>query len=260
MYDSSYDSIREKIREDYKKVLTLKEFGFQNPCTCANSDTDVLGYTSEDYAKVPKESNLLLGCANPSAYVKYNKGDTVLDLGCGAGFDCFLAADKVGEKGKVIGVDMMYEMLSKARKSAHTHKYKNVEFRLGEIEHLPVADKSIDIIISNCVLNLSPDKKQVIKECKRVMKENARLFLFDILLDKSFNSSNKEAIAHIKSASCILNALKIDEMHTLLEEAGFKDISITLHKKSDDIINSWIKDTSIDLENKVYSAIIEARL
>ncbi len=269
--DSQDDIVRQEVRLQYQKIIKLKEFGLQNLSLCScnqeskkiinSNENSILGYSVYDRNKVPPQADLGLGCANPKLYANYKKGETVLDLGCGAGFDCFLAAHEVGEEGKVIGVDMMHEMLSKAREISSLHNYRNVEFRLGEIEHLPVADKSIDVIISNCVLNLSPNKKQVIKECKRVMKENARLVLLDVLLDDSFAANEESSKAFLKStkaAACIKNAFTVSQMQEILKELSFKSISIILHEKSDEIIQTWIQDEEKILKNKIYSAIIVA--
>ncbi len=251
-----HDSIRQKIRKQYSQAIKLKDFGMQSfSCSCEN---DILGYTKEDLAKVPKEANLALGCSNPKNYAQYRKGENVLDLGCGAGFDCFLASHEVGEEGKVFGVDMTPEMLTRAREIAFEYHYKNVEFRLGEIEHLPIENNSIDIIISNCVLNLSPNKEQATKECKRVLKEQGRLLLCDILFDDHFDEALKIEFKSNKSASCIGNALSVSEMKTMLEKHNFQDVSITLHEKSSHIIDSWLKNAPLKHENKIYSAVIQA--
>ncbi len=182
----------------------------------------------------------------------------MLDLGCGAGFDCFLAADEVGEKGRVIGVDMMYEMISKARQIAYEQSYANVEFRLGEIEYLPIEDKSIDVVISNCVLNLSPNKRQVIKECKRVMKKGARLYFFDVVLDDSITKEQRQYLEKMKASSCIKNALTITQMKEILEEENFNAISLSLHPQSKNIIQNFDSCFSESILSLVYSVIIIA--
>ncbi len=253
------DKIRQEVRKQYAKILTLKEFGMLDggACSCAHTDT-LLAYSAEDRAKVPPYANLGLGCANPKLYVDYKKGETVLDLGCGAGFDCFLAMHEVGSEGRVIGVDMMWEMISKARELAFDYSYTNVEFRLGEIEYLPVENKSIDVVISNCVLNLSPNKRQVIKECKRVMKENARLYFFDIVYADSITDKHIKILEKTKLSSCMKQALTISQMRDILEEEGFKNIVIEVHPQSKEILESFTEKTLHELSNVMYSAIIKA--
>ncbi len=258
MNEYEFDIKKSEIREQYLKIIKLKEFGLIS--STSNCENEILGYSLEELKKIPQEANLALGCSNPKLYANYKIGETVLDLGCGAGFDCFLASFEVGKTGKVIGVDMMPEMLTKAREIAHIHNYSNVEFRLGEIEHLPVEDNSIDVIISNCVLNLSPNKTQAIKECKRVMKNSARLFLFDILLDDSFTQDMIQELQNNKAASCIKSAITVQEMQKILESENFKNISISLHAKSNEIIDFWLKEESKKYYNKVFSAKIEAYL
>ena len=183
-----------------------------------------IGYTEHELNSVPEGANLGLGCGNPVALLSLKEAETVLDLGSGAGFDCFLAANKVGKNGKVIGVDMTPEMLDKARENAKKVGYENVEFRLGEIENLPCADNSIDVIISNCVINLSPDKKRVFDEAFRVLRPGGRLMVSDIvLLGKlpEFIKNSKEAYV-----GCISGAIMKDEYLGLIKEAGFQNIRV----------------------------------
>jgi SAM-dependent methyltransferase len=174
--------------------------------------------------KVPEGSNLGLGCGNPIALASLKKGEVVLDLGSGAGFDCFLAADKVGAEGKVIGVDMTPEMVEKARGNAQKGNYKNVEFRLGEIEHLPVANETIDVIISNCVINLSPTKDKVFKEAFRVLKPGGRLMVSDIVLTKELPSLIKNNMSAY--VGCISGAIIKEEYLALIKNAGFEEIKV----------------------------------
>jgi SAM-dependent methyltransferase len=198
-----------------------------NSCCSIDSAEQIsrkIGYTKEELESVPKDSNLGLGCGNPVALASLKKGEKVLDLGAGAGLDCFLAAQKVGEKGKVIGVDMTPEMIEKARENAEKGNYRNVEFRLGEIENLPIADSSIDVIISNCVINLSPNKAKVFKEAFRVLRPEGRIVISDIVLLKDlpdFIKNSNEAYA-----SCVSGAIKKDEYIKLIEDAGFEQIEI----------------------------------
>ena len=187
---------------------------------------------------MPEGANLGLGCGNPVAIASLKEGETVLDLGSGPGLDCFLAAEKVGENGKVIGVDMTHEMIEKARANAVKGNYSNVEFRLGEIEHLPVADNSVDVVISNCVINLSPDKESVFKETFRVLKPGGRIMVSDVVLSKElpdFLKNSDEAYI-----GCISGALLKDEYLETIENAGFNKVEII-----DEIsipVDDWISD------------------
>ena len=183
-----------------------------------------IGYTDDDLNAVPEGANLGLGCGNPVALASLKEGETVLDLGSGPGFDCFLAAKKVGEKGKVIGVDMTPEMIEKARGNAEKGNYGNVEFRLGEIEHLPAGDNSVDVVISNCVINLSPDKKSVFSEAYRVLKPGGRLMVSDIVLLKELPDFVKNSVeAYI---GCLSGAIMKDEYLDAIKSSGFKDVEI----------------------------------
>jgi len=183
-----------------------------------------IGYSKEELRSVPETSNLGLGCGNPVALASLRAGEIVLDLGSGAGFDCFLAANKVGEKGKVIGVDMTPEMIDKARENRRKGNYKNVEFRLGEIENLPVGDSTVDVIISNCVINLSPNKKRVFKEAFRVLKPRGRLRVSDIVLLKKLPKTIKNNVeAYI---GCLSGAAMKDKYIELIREAGFQNVEI----------------------------------
>ncbi|MFX1425439.1 MAG: arsenite methyltransferase [Promethearchaeota archaeon] len=183
-----------------------------------------LGYTEDDLENIPDGANLALGCGNPTAHASIKEGETVLDLGSGGGLDCFIAANKVGKTGKVIGVDMTPAMLSRARENAVKGNYDNVEFRLGEIENLPVADNSVDLIISNCVINLSPDKEQVFREAFRALKPGGRIMVSDIVLLKELPDiirNNAQAYA-----SCIGGAIMKDQYLESIENAGFNKVEI----------------------------------
>lgn len=192
-------------------------------CNCSNSTNEQIaksiGYSNDEISSA-QDANLGLGCGNPTALANIEDGDTVLDLGSGAGFDCFLTAKKVGSSGKVIGVDFSEEMIQKAKQNAEKMNYKNVEFRLGDIEDLPVEDNSIDIIISNCVINLAPDKTKVFSESYRVLKADGKMFVSDIVLleDISDEIKNNEALL----ASCVGGALLRDEYIKIIKSAGFK--------------------------------------
>lgn len=187
----------------------------------------MLGYSNQDLESTPKGANMGLGCGNPVALASLVPGETVLDLGSGGGFDCFLAAARVGAHGRVIGVDMTAEMVAKARLNAQQLKVSNVEFRLGEIEHLPAADSSADIIISNCVVNLSTDKSQVFREAMRVLKPGGRLAVSDILAIRPLPPEIRKDLALV--SACVGGAATIEDTRSMLESAGFTDIRIETH-------------------------------
>lgn len=213
--------------DDMQFLETEKPTG----CGCSNVPLDYnasLGYTEEELKNVPDGANLGLGCGNPTASADIKEGETVLDLGSGAGFDCFLAANKVGISGKIIGVDMTPQMIDKARENALKGDYENVEFRLGEIENLPVADNTVDLIISNCVINLSPDKKRVYEEAFRVLKPGGRITVSDIVLPKELPDSLKENVRAY--TGCVSGALLKEDYLRIIEEVGFKEKNILEEK------------------------------
>jgi SAM-dependent methyltransferase len=213
-----------------------------------------MGYSAEDVAGVPEGANMGLGCGNPHAIASLQPGETVLDLGSGGGIDCFLAAKAVGKEGRVIGVDMTAEMISKSREYAEKSQAVSVEFRLGEIEHIPAADNSVDVIMSNCVINLSPEKPGVFKEAFRVLKEGGRLAITDVVATAPMPAHIKEDIElHV---GCVAGAAQIDELKTMLEEAGFIDIRIQPIAGSKEVIREWFPESKI--EDFVVSATIEA--
>jgi arsenite methyltransferase len=190
----------------------------------ARDISKTVGYSDDDVNAVPEGANLGLGCGNPIALASLKEGEIVLDLGSGAGFDCFLAASRVGPRGKVIGVDMTPEMLDKARENIRKGNYKNVEFRLGEIENLPVANNSVDVIISNCVINLSRDKPQVFKEAFRVLKPGGRLMVSDIVLLAELPPGILSSVeAYV---GCIAGASQKSDYLEAIEAAGFKDVKV----------------------------------
>lgn len=183
-----------------------------------------MGYSPGDLSIVPEDANLGLGCGNPVALASLVEGEIVLDLGSGAGFDCFIASSKVGEKGRVIGVDMTPEMVEKAWKNAQTGGFQNVEFRLGEIENIPVEEESADVVISNCVINLSPDKAQVFREAYRVLKPGGRLMVSDIVLLKELPDVIRSSMeAYV---GCIAGAVMKEDYLAAIQEAGFHDIQV----------------------------------
>ncbi len=222
--------IKKAVREGYAEIAK-REVSCCAPdssCSCGANTTETIskaiGYTDKELGSVPEGANLGLGCGNPTALASLAEGETVLDLGSGAGFDCFLAANKVGKSGKVIGVDMTTEMLEKARENARKGNYENVEFRLGEIENIPSADNSVDVVISNCVINLSPDKKGVFSEAFRVLKPGGRLMISDIVLQKELPDFIKNSIAAY--IGCVSGAMKNEEYIELIKETGFEEVRI----------------------------------
>ncbi len=222
--------IKKVVREGYAKIVK-KESSCCAPVSSCCGKTDLaqdiskkIGYADEELMSVPEGANLGLGCGNPSALASLAEGETVLDLGSGAGFDCFLAANKVGKTGKVIGVDMTPEMIEEARENTQKGDYENVEFRLGEIENIPAADNSIDAVISNCVINLSPDKKRVFNEAFRILKSGGRLMVSDIVLLKELPDFIRNSISAY--VGCISGAMLKDEYIEVIREAGFHKVRI----------------------------------
>lgn len=222
--------IRDTVRERYGKLAEGAECGCgcsTGAVSCCSTDSDsmsALGYTAEQLASIPEGANLGLGCGNPMAHADVQPGETVLDLGSGAGIDAFLASREVGPTGHVIGVDMTPSMISRARENAAKGGYDNVEFRLGEIENLPVADASVDVIISNCVINLSPDKPRVFAEALRALKPGGRLVVSDLVLTKPIPDAVRKSIeAYV---GCIAGASMREEYLRLVRDAGFGDVTV----------------------------------
>ena len=259
------DNIRNHVRSSYAKVAEASNAGsccgVESSCCGVSDDIDIntlnslrLGYSQQDLVNVPAGADMGLGCGNPRAIAALQPGQVVLDLGSGGGFDAFLAAREVGDKGRVIGVDMTPEMISKARNNAAQAQFDNVEFRLGEIEHLPVADNVIDVIISNCVINLSPDKLQVFEDAYRVLKPGGRLAISDVVATIELPEELKSDPALY--AGCMAGALHIDELARLLQVAGFKNILITPKDESREFIQDWAP--GLGVEDYVVSAYIQA--
>jgi SAM-dependent methyltransferase len=260
--------IKKVVRESYGKIA--KE---QKGCGCGTCGPDArefakgIGYSERELSVIPADANLGLSCGNPTALASLKKGETVLDLGSGAGFDSFLAAKKVGRTGKVIGVDMTPEMIEKARENARKGKCLNVDFRLGEIENIPARDRTADVVISNCVINLSSDKERVFHEIKRVLKPGGRIAISDIALKKSLPRKIQKSIeAYV---GCIGGAVLVEDYKKMVKGAGFKDVKITVKGTSAcidpdtkdpigrAILDSLKKDESLD--DYVVSVYVEGR-
>lgn len=265
MSEVKNDQIRNTVRENYKKVA-LKVINNTSCCApncCTPEDnqnisieeiSQKMGYTIEELQSIPDGANMGLGCGNPQVIADLKEGETVLDLGSGGGFDCFLASPKVGSNGKVIGVDMTPEMISKARINAEKNHFNNVEFRLGEIENLPIADSMVDVIISNCVINLSPNKGRVFQEAYRVLKNGGRLAISDVVMTASLPEELQSNIQLY--SSCGLGASTIEELSDFLKQAGFKNISIIPKYNSNEFIKEWSPEHK--MEEYIVSAIIKA--
>ena len=276
------EKIREEIRETYGKVARaggVYSGPSQTASCCGPSNTsaganqaescgcgvpgfsveqmsEFMGYSKGDIESVPEGANMGLGCGNPIAIGSLKAGETVVDLGSGGGFDSFLAAKEVGETGKVIGVDMTPDMISKSRRNAEKIGTKHVEFRLGEIENLPVADNSVDIIMSNCVINLSPEKLSVYREAYRVLKPGGRLAISDIVATAKLPDEVQKNLALV--AACVGGAATIDDTVELLKEVGFQKIKIKPNDSSRELIREWDPSKSENAGDYVVSAYIEA--
>lgn len=253
--------IHQAVREHYEQVAKRGKGASccQKTSDCCGDKTasavsENSGYSAEDVAAVPEGANLGLGSGNPVALAKLRSGESVLDLGSGAGFDCFLAAKQVGESGHVVGVDMTPGMVKKARKNASQAGYTNVEFQLGEIENLPIADASFDVIISNCVINLSPDKPKVFQEAFRVLKPGGRLAISDLLASTPIPQDIRENLALY--CGCLAGAASLKEIGQMLETAGFQDINIQYKDQDLKFADERLK--SADVEDFVKSATILA--
>lgn len=259
---SAKDGIRTAIRKNYRKYAVEEDAGCGCSADCCSGSKEAdnekvsqeLGYSALELASLPAGANLGLGCGNPIAEAKIKNGETVIDLGSGGGIDCFLAAKAAGAEGRVIGVDMTPEMISKARKTAEDNNIGNVEFRLGEIENLPVADSIADVIISNCVINLSPDKDRVFDECYRVLKKGGRIAVSDIVATAVLPENVKQDMALI--SGCMGGASLIDDVKRMLTQSGFRDISVTPKDESRQFISKWAEGSR--MEDFVVSAVIRA--
>jgi len=253
--------IRKAVRNRYGEIAA------GGPCTpgCCSTGTPcstvppevaaaALGYSQAELSGLPEGANLGLGCGNPQAIAALKPGQTVLDLGSGGGIDCFLAARQVGPVGRVIGVDMTAEMIERARAAGTRAGASNVEFRLGEIEHLPVADQTVDVVLSNCVINLSPDKPAVFREAFRVLKSGGRLAISDIMATAPMPPGIRDSVElHVR---CVAGAATIEEVEAMLAEAGFTEIRITPMAGSAKVIRQWMPDLRLD--EYIVSATVEA--
>jgi SAM-dependent methyltransferase len=250
----------EAVRERYG-AIARESRSCCGPTCCApdaaaeGPDATLLGYSAEEQASAPEGSNLGLGCGNPQAIAALRPGEDVLDLGSGAGFDAFLAAQAVGATGSVIGVDMTPDMLARARQNAAKVDAKNIEFRLGEIEHLPVADDSVDVVMSNCVVNLSPDKPAVYREAFRVLRSGGRIAIADVLARAPLSEAHRKDLELV--VGCIGGAATIDEVRSMLDAAGFVDIEIAETNGSQAVTESWAPGHPAVAA--VFSATVEAR-
>lgn len=254
MNDTKADETRTIVRDHYGQIA--KTGGSCAPGCCSTTPAgyaQTLGYDPDDRDHVPDGADLGLGCGNPTAIAALRPGETVLDLGSGAGFDCFLAARQVGATGRVIGVDMTPDMISKARANAAKVKAENVEFRLGEIEHLPVSDASVDAILSNCVINLSPEKAAVFREAFRVLRAGGRLAISDVVATGPIPLELQTQAAAL--AGCVSGAAPIDDVRAMLRDAGFTEIEVRIAPRSAEVVGSWLPG----IEAFVASATIEAR-
>jgi SAM-dependent methyltransferase len=243
--------VKEYVKKRYSEIAQSEE-SYCTPSCCTTSTSEValqIGYSKEDIQNIPEVSSMGLGCGNPVALAGLQAGETVLDLGSGGGIDVFLAAKKVGVTGKVIGVDMTEAMVKKAQTTALKYGYRNVEFRLGEIEDLPLKDSSVDVIISNCVINLSPEKEQVFREAYRVLKPTGRLLVSDIVTEEDLSEEVKKSFD--AWAGCVAGALEKTHYLNTIQKAGFHDIQIVSQ-------STYNVDISPDLQGKLTSVQVQA--
>jgi len=257
--------IKDSVKERYGEIARNSDDSLGGSPCCGEtidpftliqpqSQSSLMGYSAEEIGSVPAGAVMGLGCGNPQAIAALRPGEVVLDLGSGAGFDSFLAARQVGETGQVIGIDMTPDMIKKAQENAQKGAFKNVEFRLGEIEDMPVNDNSIDVILSNCVINLSPNQTAVYQEAYRVLKPGGRLAISDMVASGEMPPEIKDDLD--LHSSCVAGALQIDELGQILNEAGFKEIKINPKDESREFISKWTP--GIPIEEYVLSATIEA--
>ena len=267
--------IKKIVRKGYSEIAKRRESCCYPEVTCCRSHRAVevsrnMGYTDKELKSVPDNANLGLGCGNPVALASLGEGETVLDLGSGPGLDCFLAANKVGKTGRIIGVDMTSEMIKKARANAKKGNYKNVEFRLGEIENIPVKDNSVDVVISNCVINLSPNKERVFQEAFRVLRPGGRLMVSDIVLLKELPELIKKSVSAY--VGCISGAIMKNDYLNIIKKAGFSKVEVLdevffpiRFMENDPTAQAIIKSTSLteeklkEFDNMVVSIKVKGR-
>src|SRR5215831_1920642 len=257
--------IKEMVRARYGGIAAAAEGSYCTPAASACCEPEVaetpetkarrIGYSEAELAAVPEGANLGLGCGNPQAIADMRAGETVVDLGSGAGFDCFLAARQVGPTGHVIGVDMTHEMLKRARDNAASIGAGNTEFRHGELEHLPIADGTADVVISNCVINLVPDKAQVFREAFRVLKSGGRIAVSDVINIVPLPAELRADPALL--CGCVAGAAPAERIEAWLSEAGFVEARVTPNFESRKMVESWASGRGI--ENYIASAMVEAR-
>ncbi len=252
MESKNHDEVRSQVRQAYAEIAKGGDGCSVGCCGTSGDGSLELGYSSADLASVPEGADLGLGCGNPQAIALLEPGNAVLDLGSGGGFDCFLAAERVGPSGRVIGVDMTPEMVAKARDNARRVGADNVDFRLGEIERLPVADASVDVILSNCVINLSPDKSSVFREAFRVLKPGGRLAIADVVATSPMPPELEESLEAL--TGCVSGAAPTDELVSLLGAAGFSEVHVRVREDSRSVIARCMPGA----EPYVASATIEA--
>jgi arsenite methyltransferase len=255
MEDGTSKDVHTTVREHYGKVARGEacDTGCCGGAPC-DTNAELLGYSADEQSAAPEGADMGLGCGNPQSIAALRTGETVLDLGSGGGFDAFLAARQVGPTGKVIGVDMTADMVAKARANAEKVEAKNVEFRLGEIENLPLADRSVDVVISNCVVNLAPNKRAVYSEALRVLKPGGRIAIMDVVATAPLPDhlrSRPEALS-----GCLSGATAIDEIGPLLQSLGFENVRIELKRNSAELIKTWLPGSGA--EQYVASASIQA--
>jgi arsenite methyltransferase len=234
--------VRASVREHYARTARAEKAGCgcgassrQTCCGPTQSSSERLGYGKTDLASIPKDADLGLGCGNPTALAGLRSGETVVDLGSGGGIDCFIASRNVGPSGRVIGVDMTPEMIDRARRAAAGGEYGNVEFRLGEIENLPVEDAVADAVISNCVINLSPDKPRVFREAFRVLKPGGRLMVSDIVLRGPLPEAVRKNVE--LWAGCVAGAMLLEEYLAAIHAAGFSNVTVEGEKRAGDLMS-----------------------
>jgi len=243
------DRIKNFVKKRYGKIAETNKSCCSSCCSSSLIEqAKLIGYSVEDIKNIPEASNMGLGCGNPVALANLKEGEIVLDLGSGGGIDVFFASKKVGPNGKIIGVDMTEKMIKKSRETAKKYGYKNVEFRLGEIENLPIEDNSVDVIISNCVINLSPDKKKVFREAYRVLKSGGRIMISDLVTEGELPEEVKKSFD--AWAGCIAGALEKNDYLEKIRKAGFKNVRIVSE-------SSYDIDVSKELKGKIISVKVE---